>query len=90
MDGATMTKHERFLNAATRLNNEAGWMPKCYTRNGKQTQFNPCAKARVYLDHIDDDAPALTVTTQAASVECLCHGGPMAVDKLIEYEFTQR
>lgn len=78
---------ERYKLAAIRLNNEAGQMRKCYTKAGKQTQFNPCAKAEVYIQAMHTGEHASTVTQAAAATTCICHGGPITFQQMIAYEF---
>lgn len=84
-----MTTPHRYQTAATRLNNEAGQMPKCYVTAGKQTQFLPCAKADVYIRAMSTGAHPSTVTQEAAATECICHGGAFSFQQMIAYEFKE-
>jgi hypothetical protein len=82
--------NKRYQTAATRLNNEAGWMNKCYTVTKKrQVQFNPCAKADVYIKAMHTNEHASTVTQAAAATTCICHGGPITFQQMIAYEFPE-
>jgi hypothetical protein len=83
-----MSAYERYQTAATKLNNEAGWLPQCYIKAGKQTQFLPCAKADVYIKAMYTNAHPSIVTQEAAATDCICHGGAFSFQQMIAYEFA--